>query len=106
MFAELVDHNLYLMNILSFRQLALAAINKIIPTIWHSCLSHLGHQNIIQLGNMFPGIDLSQPRPQYVCIPYTETNMRVKPHIDMIQPGLQPLDFVNSNLSGPNTIEL
>ena len=32
--------------------------------------------------------------------------MRVKPYIDMIQPGLQPLDQVHSNVSRPHTIGL
>ena len=59
MFARLVDNNLYLMDILSPGQLALAAINKDTLKIWHSCLGHLGHQNIIRLANMSQGIDLS-----------------------------------------------
>ena len=29
--------------------------------------------------------------------------MRIDPYIDMIQPGLQPLDLVHSDVSRPNT---
>ncbi len=32
--------------------------------------------------------------------------MRVEPHINMIQPGLQPLDIEHSDVSGPHTTEL
>lgn len=87
MFARLVENNLYLMDIFSPGQLALAAINKNTLKIWHSSLGHLGHQNIIRLAHMSQGIDLSQPPPQDVYVPCTEANMRVEPHTDMIQPG-------------------
>ena len=103
MFARLVGNNLYLMDIFSPGQLALAAINKDTLKIWHSRLGHLSHQNIIRLAHMSQGIDLSQPPPQDVCIPCTEANMRVEPQTDMIQPGLQPLDLVHSDVSGPHT---
>ncbi len=63
MFARLVDNNLYLMDILLPGQLALAAINKDTLKILHSCLGHLGYQNIIRLANISQGIDLSQPPP-------------------------------------------
>ncbi len=106
MFARLVDINLYLMNIVSPGQLALAAINKDTLKIWHSRLGDLGHQNIIRLANISQSIDLSQSLLQDVCIPCTEANMRVEPHINMIQPGLQPLDLVHSDVSGPYTTEL
>ena len=56
---------------------------------------------------MSQGIDLFQPPPQDICIPFTEVNMRVEPHLDMIQPGLQPLDCVHSlSISGPHKNEL
>ena len=59
MFAWLVDNNFYLMDILSPGKLTLASINKDILKIWHSHLSHLGHQNIIRLANISQGINLS-----------------------------------------------
>ncbi len=103
MFVRLVDNNLYLMDILSPGQLTLAAINKDTLKIWHSHLGHLGDWNIIRLANMSQGIDFPQPPPQDVWIPYTEANMRIDPYTDMIQPGLQPLDLVHSDVSRPNT---
>ena len=99
MFARLLDNNLYLMDIFSLGQLALAAINKDTLKIWHFHLGHLGHQNIIWLENMSQGINLSQLPPKDVCIPCKEANMRVEPHINMLQPGLQLLDLVHNNLS-------
>ena len=47
MFAWLVDNNLYLMDIFLPKPLVMATINKDTLQIWHSCLVHLGHQNII-----------------------------------------------------------
>ncbi len=106
MLARLVGNNLYLMDIPSPGQIALATINKDTLKIWHFRLGHLGHQNIIRLANMYQLSDLSEPSPQNICIPCTEANMRVKPHIDMIQPCLQPLDLVHSNISELHTTGL
>ena len=102
MFARLVDNNLYLIDIFSPEPLAIAAINKNTFQIWHSCLGHLGHQNIIQLANMSKGIDLSKPPPEDVCIPSIEANMQVEPHKDLIQPSLKPFNLVYSDVSGPH----
>ncbi len=47
MFAHLVDNNLYFIDIVSPGQIPLVAINKKTLKILHSCLDHLGYQNII-----------------------------------------------------------
>ncbi len=51
-------------------------------------------------------INLSQPPPQDVYIPCIEANMIVETHVGMIQPGLQPLDLVYRDVSGPYTTRL
>ncbi len=58
---------------------------------------------------MSQNIDLSQQlsqdvSPQDVWIPSREPNMWSESYIDIIQPGLQPLNLVYSNVSEANTI--
>ena len=72
------------MDIFSPELFAMAAINKDILQIWHFCLGHLGHKNIIRLANMSKSIDLSKPLSEDICIPCTEANMSVKTHKDLI----------------------
>ncbi len=48
---------------------------------------------------MSQGLNLSQLPPQDVCIPCKEANMRVEPHINILQPRLQSLDIVHNNVS-------
>lgn len=106
LFASLVDNNLYLIDIFSPKPLAMTAINKNTLWIWDCCPGYLGYQNIIRVAVIFEFINLSKPLSENVCILYTEANILVKPHKDLIQPGLESFDLVYRDVSGPHITEL
>ncbi len=64
--AKFMSSNLYFITTLSQLTLSFSAFIALNPhkvDIWHSCLGHLGKQNVVELAKMSEGINLSQPSP-------------------------------------------
>lgn len=102
MFARFVENNLYIMDIAGPSGFAFPSINEETLETWHSRLGHLGRQNIIKLAKgMVNGIDLTKPLPHRACEPCSIGNLQAEPHRDRIEPGLEPLDLVHSDVTGP-----
>ncbi len=101
MFACLVENNLYILDIAGLSGFAFPSINKETLGIWHLRLGHLGRQNIIKLAKgMANGIDLTKHLPHCVGEPYSIGNLQAVAYRDRIEPGLEPLDLVHSDVIG------
>ena len=105
--AKLTGNNFYLIHLMkpfakaSQSNTALAAINGKTVQMWHSCLGHLGEQNIHRLVTISEGINLTKPPSKDTCAPCTIASLHTEPHKSSIEPGKHFLELVHNDVIGP-----
>ncbi len=101
MFARLIENNLYIMDIAGPSDFAFPSINEDTLKTWHARLGHLGRKNIIRLAKgMANGIDPIKHLPYSAYMPCSIGNLQAEPYRDKIEPGLESLDLVHSDVTG------
>lgn len=74
-FAQLIENNLYIMDVAGRSSFAFPSINKNTLKTWHMRLGHLGWQNIIWLAKkMANNINLIKPHHHNTCELYSIGN--------------------------------
>lgn len=87
------------MDIFGLSGFAFSSINKNTLKTGHAQLSYLGRQNIIWLAKkMANSIDLTKFLPHSTYEPCFISNLEAKSHRNKIKPGLEPLNFMHSDM--------
>lgn len=99
------NRNLFFLDLWQSRNSALAAYSvpsDPIHQLWHARMGHLGQNNLNKLPSMAVGVDFTKDiAEEYTCECCVMGRQKAVSHDSPTAPGLQPGEFVYSDLVGP-----